>query len=559
MTDLWDKVIDGVNEEFPNFDQYSLKGHRQGEIRKIPQYFDMVFAEAARRYGTNPDGTPVVKYIGHRFLTPEECIKMDCDNPKYSGCVDILNTEANLCEFIFEHNGTRFATQIYIPYLVDNAIIINGSKYYVMFALTDKVFYHIVKEQGIGIKILCGHLRFCRGHRHSFYSTIGNIYGDHIITTKIHLRSYQQTAEDQKTALLLYPLVKFGLKETLLRYKISPDHVTVTTDHDEQDEEFEYFCIRPDSESGNGLYMKVHKSILRTQFDTKDRLKMQVISALHYILQYFNLCKNTMYVNNVQVVDALLNDPLFMVYKVILGKATFGMNYENEIQVASHIRDHLQSLEIYMDPETKRKLAGIGVICNDVYDLIQYVSENIDKYVANYFPSNIYNKQLNVLDLLLGGAVSTLFTRIYRQTNNRKGDRPFELKEVMSSFRIPNRVLMKIYNCNGLIASNPSVYNDNGLIAAFGRRKRATFTTKIGGGKSSSKKSGGDQNLLHDPAHRTHSSMFVVESGSRVQNTDPTMSGTINPWCQFDENGSVVVPDWLMKLVKSYDTYVQSK
>lgn len=559
MGDPWDVVIDAVNDNSPKFEEFTLKGYRQNEIKKIPKYLDMLFEEAAKRYGFLENGEPTVVYHGHRFLSPEECIKMDCENTKYSGQVDVLPTEASLCEFLFSHNGTEFKTQLYIPYLVDNAIIINGTKYHIMFALTDKVFYHIVKENGIGIKILCGHLRFCRNMRYNFYSTCGKIYGDHVVTAKIHLRNYKPSTDDLKTVLLLYPLVKFGLRDTLRRYGIHPDHVSMTVEHDEEDENFEYFCIRPEMATSKGLYMKVSKSVLSTKLDTRDRIKMQVITALHYILQYFVRCHNTSYTDNSRLVDFLMHDPEFTVYKVILGKTIFGLNYESELQVAGHIKDHLHSLEIYMDPETKRKLAGIGVYCDDVYDLIQYISENIDKYVANYFPSNIYNKQLNVLDLLLGGLVTFLFKRIYGQTNNRKGDRPFQLNEIVSSFRISNRTLMKIYNCTGLIYGNSAIYNDNGLVAALGRRKRATFTTTPVGENRGSKKGGGDVNLLHDPAHRSHSSAFVVESGLRVQNTDPTMSGTINPFCKFNDDGNIVVDDWLMEIAKKFDSYMQSK
>lgn len=559
MGDMWDTVIDAVNQNMPNFEEFTLKGYRQNEIRKIPQYLDMVFSEAAKRYGFLENGKPTVQYLGHRFLSPEECLKMDCENTKYSGYVDVLPTEAALCEFRFKHGETEFTTHLYIPYLVDDAIIVNGTKYHVMFALTDRVFYHIVKDNGIGIKILCGHLRFCRNMRYSFYSTCGHIYGDHIVTAKIHLRDYKPSADDLRTVLLLYPLVKFGLKGTLRKYGVHPDHVTMTVDHDEEDEDFEYFEIRPGTSTTKGLYLKVNKGILCTKLDTKDRIKMQVITALHYILQYFVRCQNTSYRDNVKLVDALMYDPEFMVYKVILGKTIFGLNYDSELQVAGHIKDHLQSLEIYMDPETKRKLAGIGVYCEDVYDLIHYISENIDKYVANYFPANIYNKQLNVLDLLLGGLVSSLFLKIYRQTNNRKGDRPFALNEIISSFRISNRTLMKIYSCSGLIYSNTAVYNDNGLVTALGRRKRATFTTPSAGGRKGGKKGSSDVNLLHDPAHRSHSSAFVVESGLRVQNTDPTMSGTINPYCKFTEDGNIIVDDWIMEIAKKFDSYMQSK
>lgn len=552
----WDRAIDAVNRNLPQFNRYTFNW-RQEQIGKIPEYLDMAFTEAAKRYGLTETGEPEVKYLGHRFLTPEECIALDAANPKFSAFVDVLRTEMAPAEFMFSHRGTPFSVQLNIPYMCEDAIIIGGSRYYPMFALTDKVFYHIVKDQGIGIKILCAHLRFWRNMRYNFKSTVGNIYGDHIVITKIHLRNYKRTADDLETALILYPLVKFGLKETLRRFDIDPEHIKATNDHDESDPDYEYFTIREDTDQ-KGLFLKVHKDILKTQFDTKNRIKMQVVVALHYILRYFVKCKITAYTNNRSLVELLNDDPTFTVYRVILGKTIFGINYESEIQVAGHIRDHLNSLEIYMDPETKRKLRTIGVDCNDVYDLIHYVALHMDEYVANYFPSNVYNKQMNVLDLLLGNLVNALFLKIYKQTNNRKGDRPYTLSQVMSSFRVGSRILHRIYTCQNLIAGNPSQYNDDGLMTVFGRRKRATFaTSKPNAGGS--KKGRGDENLLQDPEHRTHSSLFMVESGSRTQTTDPTKSGTINAFLIVNPDGDIVMPEWRQEIAATVDKYIHSK
>ncbi len=564
--DAWDKVVDMCSNALPKFNKYTLRGYRQQQIAKIPKMLDMIFGEAVKRFGVNERGEPTVKYIGHRFLAPEEVIASDAQNPKYSNYVEVLRTEQTLAEFEFEYGGDRFFTPIYIPHLSEDALIVNGSKYYVMFALTDKIFYHIVKNPGIGIKILCAHLRFWRMFRYSIRSTRGEVYGDQILGAKIHLREYQYTADDLQTALILYPLVKFGLKGTLERYGIDPSQIQIVTDVTPQDEDLNYgyfwIPITADEEAAkwNGIFLKVHNDILAIAKKTNGRIKIQIVVALHYILTYFSRCKSTIYTDRHKLVQFLTEDPDFMVYKVILGKTVFGINYESEVQVAGHIQDHLQSLEIYMDPATQEKLRSIGIECKDVYDLIHYVSLHMDEYVANYFPSNVYDKQMNVLDLLLGNMVNTLFTRIYQKTNNRKGDKPFTLAQIASSLRVGAKVFNRLYLCAGLIASNPSVFNDNGLLAVLGRRKRATFSTARAGSNSGIRRKGGsDTNLLQDPEHRTHSSLYIVESGSRTQTTDPTKSGTINGFLIVDPNGNLIIPDWLKEIAATVDQYVYTK
>lgn len=560
--DAWDKVIVECSRNLPEFNRYTLRGYRQDQIAKIPQMLDMIFGEAVKRFGFDEHGNQLVKYIGHKFLNPEQILAEDARVPKFSNYIEIQRTEQALCELEFEYDSTRFFTQVYVPYLFEDALIVNGSRYYVMFALTDKIFYHIVKNHGIGIKILCAHLRFWRMFRYSIKSLSGRIYGDNIIVTKIHLRDYQYTADDLQTALILYPLVKFGLKGTLMQYGIDPTYIQIVNE-ETRDPEFEYFYIKitvnPEQESWNGIYLKVHKDILTYSNKAEDRIKMQIVVSLHYVLSYFYRCRNTIYTDRVKLVQYLTQDPDNMVYKVILGKTVFGINYESEIQVAGHIQDHLQSLEIYMDPATRDKLRLLNIECDDVYDLIKYVMLHLDEYVANYFPSNIYGKQMNVLDLLLGNMVNSLFTRIYQKTNNRKGDKPFTISQIASSLRIGSKIFNKIFLCPGLIASNPSIYNDNGLLNVLGRKKRATFSTAKAGANTGVSKRGSDTNLLQDPEHRTHSSLYIVESGLRTQITDPTKSGTINGFLIVNENGELVIPEWLKEIAAEVDKYIYTK
>ena len=141
----------------------------------------MTFIEAAKLF----EGE--IKFKDYRILRPDERIHEMLDNPKYAPTIDITQTELMLVEFRFEVNKQIFSTLIYLPYLYNDAIIINGSKYYVQFALTDKVFYHISRENGLGIKVLRAHLRFWRNYRHRFQSVSGHQYSDNILIVKIHM------------------------------------------------------------------------------------------------------------------------------------------------------------------------------------------------------------------------------------------------------------------------------------------------------------------------------------------------------------------------------------
>lgn len=547
MPNSWDTIFTAVNESLPSFDERTLLKVRQQQIERIPAYLDMVFGELVKLFGSG-----VVEYLGHRFLSPPESIALDVEKPKYSALVDVTRSELALAQFTFSFEGQQFHTILYLPYLCEDAIIINGSRYYVMFPLVDRVFYHTTKDRGIGIKILKAHLKFWKGPRFTFKSVAGNVYGDNIILTKIHLKEYKYSAEDLLPALILYPLVKYGFKGTLTEYGISQDHMDICTSCDVTNSVYEYFCVREETELGSedGLYLKVHKSLLKAELTDTAKLHLQIVASIRYCLQYFVKYKATIYTDNKALVEQYLHDPDNTVWKVILGKTIYGINY-NEIQVASCTEQHISSLKIYFDPATKKKLLSIGVPNDDVYSLVYYVFHHIDEYIVNHVPSNIYKKQVNILDLLLGPIVQALFKRVYKLTNNRKPDRPYTFSEILRSLHIGPKVLTRIHMCTGVIATGTTTYNDNWLNGPGKRKERTTYATR-------KDKKSKDSGLIGSLLHRIHSSAAVVESLSHVQTSSPTIGGSINAFCPFTEEGYVDERPY-MDAAKEADKYLLAK
>ena len=165
---VWDECIDAASDALPKFNKHTLNVYRQEQIKKCVSFMAMAFQEATRLF----EGE--ITYKGYRILGPEDRVRTSFSNPKYSNTLDVTRTELMLVEYQFEYKRNIYTSQLYLPYLIDNTIIINGSMYYVQFSLTDSVFYHIAKENGIGIKVLRAHLKFWRNQRHSFLSVRGN-------------------------------------------------------------------------------------------------------------------------------------------------------------------------------------------------------------------------------------------------------------------------------------------------------------------------------------------------------------------------------------------------
>lgn len=538
---IWDDIIEEVNHRIPNLNEYLIKHYRKEQIDNCINYIKMTFIEAAKLF----EGE--IKFKDYRILRPDERIHEMLDNPKYAPTIDITQTELMLVEFRFEVNKQIFSTLIYLPYLYNDAIIINGSKYYVQFALTDKVFYHISRENGLGIKVLRAHLRFWRNYRHRFQSVSGHQYSDNILIVKIHMKDRKATVDDIKTALILYPLSRFGWNSTLSRYGIVPNQIQMTTQYDDNDTEHEYFIIREGKDKNDRhLFMKVHKSVLSTNPTIEEKIKLRVVSAIHYVLQYFVRCKNTIYTNNTELADLLMNDPEHTVWQIILGRTIYGFDYKTEIQTCANTIQHLTSLKTYLDPYTKQKLDEINVHCNDIYDLIDHIFVEMDNYVINYFPADLYKKRLNVLDLLLGNIVQGIFHRVYSQTNNRKGGKvTTDAKDIIALFRMGTKAISQIHKATGVIAGNPSVYNDNYLVTVGCRKTRATFSTPNSNKKNATGQLEGSTkrkqvNLMSNSTHRYHPSQTYVESMLHINHQSPSINGTINPCVPIAPNGDII-------------------
>lgn len=539
MTEILDDILDECNNRLPQFNKYLLNDFRKDQINGCISFMEMTFEEATRLFQGR------VKFKGTRVLTPEERIQLTLSNPRFTPVVEIAPTELQLVEFLFTYDDNQFSIPLYMPYLKDNCMMINGSQYYLQFALTDRVFYHISKDNGLGIKVLRAHLRFWRNLKYPFASVTGTRYADQVLVVKAHLRSHKYTSEDIRTSLLLYPLSMVGWTNTLTRYGIRHDQITFTGYANKEDTTHEYFQIRKATDEDEGLYVKIDKQILSANPDESTRLQMRVITALLYVLQYFVKNATTMYQDNVQLRKYLTNDNDTTVWQVILGSTIYGINYSSETQICSYAEQHLDSLTTYLDPHTKLKLRDIGVFVKDIHELIDYIFINMDSHVVNYTPADLSEKRINIIDLLCGTIVRRIFTKVYSFTNNNRKNRVSTTREVESLFRIGIKSFTQLHQAGSVVAINPAKYNDNYLLIVGGRKVRTTHSAT--GGKSgdlAGAKTKQQVNHLSSPSHRFHPSWMYVESCLIVSHTNPDVAGNINYFLDIDTKGNVQIADY---------------
>jgi hypothetical protein len=520
-----DDLVVAASDALPDFNKDLLIEYRKRQIHNCTKFMEKAFIEATKHV----EGA---RFIGSKELSPEERLRL-LSRGRHVPTIDINRSELKVVEFTLGYENQIFPIHLYLPYLIDNAIVVNGAKYFVQFALTDKVFYHIPKPEGLGIKLLVTHLRFWRNLQYTVSGLYGT-YTNQIITTKIHQRQYKPTKEDILTALILYPICWYGWRKTLEIFDINPEDVEFVQHPNREDNTYEYICIR--EKDNDSIWMKTRPELL-SEKDAESRTKARVIASILYVLTYFDKYPQTMFSDNKALISYLTDDPDNVVWKVILGKSIYGID-ENERKAIGYSEHHLSSMTTYLDATTKVNLEASGVYVNDVMELIVYIFKNIDSHVVKRTPSDLSNKRINMIDLLLGSVVQKLFRRVFNYTNHKSGI----TGDASKIFRLPIKSFTALNKSGAILAINPSTYNDNALISVLAGKKRTTHSSG-----TISRKQGVN---IQSTDHRYHPTWSVVESATSISIQHPDISGDINALaCQIDDAGNIVIPDFAQAFI----------
>ena len=497
-----DKIIQNVADSLPQFNDYLLRDFRKDQLNRSEDYMGVIFQEAVKLFRGE------IKYLGSRVLPPEERTTHEISR----GLVNIKTSEWCLYEFSFEHEGLVYKTPIYLPYLHNKMIVINDTTYSVMLAIGDKVFTKI--KNGVTCRVIRSPINFWRNSLHIMDSlTSKECYFESLVTTKIHNKSTRK--KKNKITVIHYLLVKYDLLTVLKIFDIKPDELMfVDTIDGSNTDKYEYFEARAKTKSSKGeIFMRVDKSIMNG-----DKVhKRRVVACLLYLLQ--NHKKHTI---------ADLYDPSKTIYKIMLGQSIRSAQTPDAMAL-NYIENHLDSLDTYLDPINKNRLAQMGIFVNDIYDLLIYIFLHIDEMSLDSH-SDLYDKRIDVMDNLY---IPTLVTAIYYKFYNFENRKKNQSKQIKKLLHIPAGRISGIYSSN-IVRLTPSIYNGNWLLSTGGKKIRQSGLSNKGG--------------LNAPEQRFHPSFAVVETLIAFSQNNPGSAGTINPFLQIDDQGSIIKPDYASKV-----------
>ena len=522
-----DKILEASNERSPQYNRYILETFREESINKLPYNIERAWISGLKLINNQ------VTYIGYEVVGPLERARheMNSFSYRYKGrVVSILHSEVSLIKYKFLHNNKEYHCHMYVPYLKDRCLFIEGKRMSLILAIVEQVFTRFSKNitkgkveilcEGVMIRPIRTPVEFYR------YETLclraeglGNTYqfSDFIVTGKLY--SKKSSSNCVETSIVLYLICKFGFHEFLRKVGLNPKDFVFRSNYDESDKDFWYFSSNPYPKKTHThpIYLSVRKGVIENS-----HLAKRIVANIMYTLRKFT-----------KVDFGDLNDPNSIMFPVLLGKLINGKRDYPEMEALNSTENHLNSIDTLIDPVSQERFSiFLPDWGKDIYDIMFYLLTHMDELLVNKDPKDLFSKRIDV-------ATSLLIEAYAKPINNKiydafKSD-ILRQKEVTDLFNIPNNMIFLTINNNQkgetsrTINHSPSIPNDS-WIACCGIDKH---------------RPDGGPKTPFDP------SMAVVESilsftGNRIGDT-----GSLNPFCEIDAQGRIIQSEDFTRFVQT--------
>ena len=510
---MWEAVLNKASDLLENFNDDLLLRFRKSKIEQIKFYLDELFRESVKKLGNR------LSYNGFRVLTPDETINYIRTNKILAKHVQILNSTFELVRYEYIFQGEKHHVHVYVPYMVDNHILMGNTSYWPLFPEVDSGGLHRTKDEII-LKVMCAPITLYRRASYTFKTDKGKIFKEVVNQVKIHQGRKGRGKNACMVPMILYHLVYKPFKECMLYYGFEPGEIQLTQTY-QPEQDYSYIKIVEQ------IYLRVADKALT------DMHKRRVIAS-------YLTCLNEWSHFNFR--DIASNN--LMYYRVVLGRYTYsqirGTDPNKAVMYADNACKHLVTTDTILDEPAKVQLKKIGIFVDNIYDFLHVAFYHMDEWLVNYSPCDLFDKKIGALDSIMSSLVYNINKKLFGLVNAKEA----ELKK--------NTVRSYIKKCsqtenwittNPVFRANPAFYNDNQLITITAKRFRSLENVETSGSKSNKKTTVMTNSLL-----KAHPSHMIVESIVALPESAPVVTGEINPYLIIDDNGQIIKPVWAHEL-----------
>ena len=502
------EIVQSVARELPRYSEHTLRSFTENQIAKAAEFVDVVFSESIKLL----EG--VIEYRGYRVMSPEERVKYELDHNRGA---TIGLSELILVNYEFAYDGRIFNTPLYLPYMKDDVLVIDDTKYVIRRSITEKVFSRT--SAGITMRVIRSPVVFRRSEIYRMEAA-SEVWNKLEVIPTIIIYQGTRAARNRKVVenIIHYLMCKFGYIATIARFGITPEECSFVPTMGTDIDKYIYFAAKKVAKGRlPDVYLKVDKCVL------EDPIKTKLIASILYTVSGFT--KHS-------VED--LYEPSGIVFRIMLAEIIHGVgDARNKNQIDAHI----SSTDLYLDPITRERLLENNIIVSNIYDLFQYVFTEIDNIHVNSSPTNMYNTRIDIISEVLVNTIATaVYNKFYDRIRTKRDPRKFDQKTVASLLRFNPRLIASLKGSK-TIQKNPSVYGDNWLISFGVQKMRLNCMSQSG-------------RIIGAPEHRFHPSIGVVETLVSFSDTHPGAGGTINPFLEITSTGAIIVPKYAEEIDK---------
>ena len=506
-------IVKEIKRELPPFNNALIRDLREQEIEGLTDFI------AERLYECCEVIDPLLKLTDFQVLSPSERLLFELRAPHQTNMVNIRDDEAVLVAYNFQYCDIKFTKHLYVPSYCyeDSSIIVGGTRYECQLTMVEKLFSTNARHNGVTIKVIRSPISFWKNTLHKYQDVVGGKqFIGSIVSCQIHWKQPPKTTRKIKPSIIHYLLCKFELIEVLAMFGIPIDAATFVVT-DQYEDEFYYFKAQDRAIQKNPVLLKVKKELMEA-----DRNLQDIVTSIVYLMSPTRSPISMNYLQNAST----------DLFKILLGKIIHGPNTDIH-QSLNYMQRHIQSVDTYLDNYTRNIFAASGIQIASIYDLLVFVSMNINKIVVNNPNNNMFNKRLETIrSVVIEGMFKYLYKQIYKY--ERKRDKKYMEEVVANILRISPTFIISSLSKSESTRFNPSIQTDNWLLTIASKAVKKLSAIKSSGTK---KTSGG---LIDSPVNRFHPSMMICESAIGFSHTNPGSSFIINPYAEIDETGGFI-------------------
>lgn len=509
---MWGKLIVGVTNQLPQINHDLFKNYHERALHTLISDLEELFRQNVRVISNNLGwGEGYFKYLSYRELGPDErCAMLKSKTRKrYEKMYSINPTHKQVLAFCFEFDGERLELTVDIPYIDNYAIMREGTPYYPIFAITDKGGLCYMKDSVL-LQVSRTKLIFKRSVTRRATTREGFVICEYLITAKINQSS---KARKEAPPILLHHLSLFGLEQTLKMYKVDDTLEMIHTV--ENDPNYWYL------EFGNNCYLKIRR-------DTLDICAKRVVVSLKEIYDWYpNFNADTIHDNRY--------------YKIATGKWC-NPQLEYEVYLLSSAEEYLHMNRTIIDPDHHAKHASIGLVYDNLDDLMLLMFNRIDSLMADLTKHRIdmLRKRLSSTDTIAAKMFEIVNRRIFGLMNARNKREKPDIRKLM--YHISYR---KAITGIRIFRRSPTIYSACAL-AVIGQRYTTLTSVDIDNSK------GGGKAKIPISLVTMHYSYIPVVSAMTYPASRPIVSGSLNPYVQVDKYGNIITPAFVDDLKNIY-------